>query len=636
VAQITQEFDEPFAGDGGGSPSPLPSSFSPSVIGIAGTPYLIDTESGRYVRQSIDVVQQRNTNDARDLLLLPQDVWRQQIQSWNLGAGQSNLDRDDSLLYRYESSFGIDPWTNKWQFQLLTKSALLNGTGSLSGNVWLTQTSNYLAVINSTAVRWYDTLSVGSASIGSTAPPTGYTITDIANGGYQVMVLANNGSQAHIYTTTGPGGTWSQWSSTNFGMSTTFIEWEKDYLIVGEGNVLKSATQSGAAATVYTHPDASFRWYDAASGNSCIYVLGRAADRTTIHRVAIKEDGTGLAPAIVAANLPDGEIGYSISSYLGFICIGTDKGVRIATPNNTAGDLTLGPIIPTANPVYCFEGQDRFIWYGNSGMDSAYIGAGTVGTPAFPTTCTGLGRMDLSATTTSQLTPAYANDLAVLTIPNAVVRSIATFQNKRVFSIDGHGVYFETNEHMDAGWLKEGTMSFSVEDLKTALYLQAKWKPLTGKIGLDISYDDTAFARVATMQIQDSIRSTNVSLGGNQFSRVNAREVLIRDPAQPYTTPIFTRWEIRAIPAKGRAAKWTLPIMNYEDIEIDMVKYTRDPLAVLDTLVGLATSGQIFSLQESGQSYQVHVKEYAWQPEKLTINGRAWQGVFTLVVEEVA
>lgn len=634
MAQITQEFDEPFAGLGSGTPSPLPSWFSPSVVGIAGVPYLLDTESGRYARQSIDVVQQRNTNDARDLLLLPQDVWRQQVQSWHLGAGQSNLDRDDSLTYRYESSFGIDPWISKWQYQLLHKTARLTGTELLEGELWLTTTENYLAVVHEAGVQWY--ASLGSASVGSTAAPAGVTITDIANDGYLVTFLGVDASKSNVYYVDGPSGLVTQWGSANYSLNTSFIAWEKDYLLVGDGNILKQAPKSGGANTVYTHPDTAFRWYSATGGNSCIYVLGRLGDRTTIHRVGVKEDGSGLSPAIVAAQLPDGETGYTIESYLGFICIGTDKGVRIATPNNTAGDLTLGPIIPVNGPVRCFEGQDRFIWYGNPSMDSAYTGAGTAGTPVFPTTCSGLGRMDLSATTTSQLTPAYANDIAVLDSPNGVVRSIRTFQDKQVFSIDDEGVFYQTSEHMDAGWLKEGTMSFSVEDLKTGLYIQAKWKPLIGKIGLDISYDDTEFARVATMQIQDSIRSTNVSLGGNQFSRVNAREVLIRDPAQPLTTPVLTRWEIRAIPAKGQAAKWTLPIMNYEDLEIDMVKYTRDPLAVLNTLVALATSGQIFSLQESGQSYQVHVKEYLWQPEKLSMNGRAWQGVFTLVVEEVA
>lgn len=633
MAEITKEFDEPYVGLGDVGTSPL-SNFSPSVVGIAGVPYLLDTASGAYRRESFDVVQQRNNASQRDVLLLPQDVWRQQSESWHLGAGQSNLDRDDSQVYRYEDSFGIDPWKNKWQYQLLNKVALQPGSDTMSGELWLTTTENNLAVVNEDGIYWYESL--GSASVGSTAAPAGHDIIDIANDGYIVTFLAEDGAKSNVYYIEGPAGSNTQWGSSNFSLNATFIAWEKDYLLVGDGNILKQAPKSGGANTVYTHPDSAFRWYSAASGDSCIYVLGRLGDRTTIHRVNIKQDGTGLLPCIVAATLPDGEIGYTIESYLGFILIGTDKGVRVATKNNESGDLTLGPIIPTEEPVRCFEGQDRFVWYGNSKMLSAYTVAGTNVYPAFPNTCAGLGRLDLSATTTSVLTPAYANDLAVTTVPNGVVRSVRTWQGKRVFSIDGEGVFYQTDQYMDGGWLKEGTMSFGVEDIKTGLYAQAKWLPLIGKIGLDVSYDNEVFQRVGTMQIQNTIRSGNISLGGTQFSRINGRVLLIRDPDLPETTPIFTRWEFRAIPAKGRASRWTLPVMNYEEIEIDGVTYTRDPLSVLNTLLGLGYSGRLFSLQESGQSYQVHVKEYSWQPEKLSINGRAWEGTLVLVVEEVA
>jgi hypothetical protein len=57
---------------------------------------------------------------------------------------------------------------------------------------------------------------------------------------------------------------------------------------------------------------------------------------------------------------------------------------------------------------------------------------------------------------------------------------------------------------------------------------------------------------------------------------------------------------------------------------------------VLDTLINLVQSGQLFILQESGRAYQVHGKDFVWQPEKLSINGKAWQGICTLVVEEVS
>jgi hypothetical protein len=196
-------------------------------------------------------------------------------------------------------------------------------------------------------------------------------------------------------------------------------------------------------------------------------------------------------------------------------------------------------------------------------------------------------------------------------------------------------VWIEDTDLMAGGWLTQGTMSFSVEDLKTGLYAQAKWLPLTGEIDLDIAYDSTGYVRLVDLSQQDTIRSGNVSLDGTQFSRFDARYVLKRLESSPTLGPALTRWEVRAIAVRGRASRWTLPIMNYEDVEIDGVKYTRDCLVVLDNLIGLVENGTLFSLQESGRSFLVHAKDFVWQPEKLTSNGRAWQGKCTLVCEEV-
>jgi len=114
MAEITDTFSEPYSL----AQAALPSSFSPSVVGVNGRPYLIDTTGGRYNRRSVAVVQQRNTSDQRDILLLPQDIWRQSFESWHSGAGQANQDRNDSIPSRFNASFGVDPWT-KYEFSLL-------------------------------------------------------------------------------------------------------------------------------------------------------------------------------------------------------------------------------------------------------------------------------------------------------------------------------------------------------------------------------------------------------------------------------------------------------------------------------------------------------------------------------------
>lgn len=622
---ITRQLDQPFFEAG----AALSSSFSPSVIGIAGQPFLIDTESGQYKREGFEVVQQRNVNDQRDVLLLPQDVWRQQAQSWHYGAGQSNFDRDETLIYRFNDSYGVDVWT-EWRCQLLHETSQIPWTSGFTGSTWLTLYQDYLAVVNGDRVYWTQSPSA-SVSAASTVFSNNYTVVDIANTAHAVTALTNDW---YIWYVDGPSGTSTKWANHQYTANATFIAWEKDYLLIGDGNVLRNAIKSNNPTTIYTHPDQDFRWYGAASGPQQIYVIGRLGDRTTIHRVGIKSDGTGLIPCIVAAVLPDGEIGYSIDSYLNFILIGTNKGVRVAVPDGN-GDLTLGSIIPTTEPVHCFEGQDRFIWYGNSSIDGRYSVSND--TTIFPSgTVCGLGRMDLSRTTINALTPAYANDIVAATQTGKQVNSIVTFQDRRTFSINGGGVWYETANHMPGGWLKQGVISYSVEDLKTGLYTQTKWEPLNGSISLDLSYDSAGFVRVATFPIEGSIRSGNVSMNGTQFSRIEPRFVLRRSETDAQLTPLMTRWEIRAVPVKGRNSRWTLPILNREEVEIDGVKYVRDPLLVLDALLELVQGGNIFTLQESNRAYQVHGKDFLWIPDSLTTNGRAWQGTFVLVVEEVA
>jgi hypothetical protein len=76
--------------------------------------------------------------------------------------------------------------------------------------------------------------------------------------------------------------------------------------------------------------------------------------------------------------------------------------------------------------------------------------------------------------------------------------------------------------------------------------------------------------------------------------------------------------------------------MNYDTIELDGVVYNRDVVAELDLLMNLCQNGSLFVLQESGRAYQVHAKDFLWQPEKLSANGKGWQGTFTMIVEEMA
>ncbi len=58
-----------------------------------------------------------------------------------------------------------------------------------------------------------------------------------------------------------------------------------------------------------------------------------------------------LTSGIIAAQLPSGEYPLKIESYLGYLVIGTNKGVRVASISEgagSAGDLSYGPLISNA------------------------------------------------------------------------------------------------------------------------------------------------------------------------------------------------------------------------------------------------------------------------------------------------
>lgn len=623
MAEITDTFSDPYFGGSDVSSASLPAN----VVALNGRGYLIDTTGGRYTRRSVAVVQQRNTSDQRDILLLPQDIWRQSFESWHAGAGQANQDRNDSIPSRFKDSFGVDPWT-KYEFTLLPATEQLGGaSATYTGDVFLTLHDGELIVANDDSLYFYDTLSASAVAVSTVVPDAANAIIDIADDGHIITTLHANGD---IYKTEAGVGTTLHKSLPG----TSFVEWVKDYLIIGDENVLKDATGSSSPHTIYTHPDTSFRWVDACPGRNVIYILGGIGERYVVHRITINEDGTAFDTAIVAVTLPDGEVGYSIGEYLGFIFIGTNHGVRMASMESD-GSLTLGATIPTAQPVRCFEGEDNFVWFGNSEIDPVY---GSLGDESFPSgVVCGLGRMDLTTFTVTALTPAYANDLFTANESGKDVKSVVTFQGKRVFAVAGGGVYFESDTKVPSGWLTQGVMSFSVEDLKAALYQQAKWIPgCAGKLYLDIAFDAATFGRYARLSINPSNnRSENLSLRGTTFSSLDVRYVLNRCPVDSTKAPRITRWELRSSPVKGRASRWEVPIMNYEEIEINGVKYTRDVKRELDTLMDLVQSGTVFTYQESGQGYQVHARDFVWQPEKLSSNGKGWQGVYTMVIEEV-
>jgi hypothetical protein len=137
------------------------------------------------------------------------------------------------------------------------------------------------------------------------------------------------------------------------------IKYTKGFLMFGEAHILRfiplatplvDAGHGGSANNFPTgtlekrHENPSFAWNVIEGGNTRIYAAGFAGSDSEIWAVPFEE--TDLVPnvpaAVQVAQLPYGEIVQAMQFYLGYLMVGTNKGVRVARVSEDGSSLTLG------------------------------------------------------------------------------------------------------------------------------------------------------------------------------------------------------------------------------------------------------------------------------------------------------
>jgi hypothetical protein len=176
------------------------------------------------------------------------------------------------------------------------------------------------------------------------------------------------------------------------------LEYTKERIVAAINNKIYeiAPTASALPTAVYTHPSTTHVWSSITSSGSAIYVAGWNGEISTIVKFTLSTVGAmpTLTSAITAAELPIGEVVHKIKYYLGYMLIGTSKGVRVATVADD-GSILYGPLLfKTTQPVFDFAVRDRFAWCASGTTDGF----------------SGLIRIDLG-TEIDSLRFAYANDL---------------------------------------------------------------------------------------------------------------------------------------------------------------------------------------------------------------------------------
>jgi hypothetical protein len=607
------DFTTPYTGGpswytGSGSSPIVPDVFP---VAIAGRPYMVDQKSGRFgrafearVRESVD-----QNNIPGEATINPQGLWRRSQVSWHKGSGQPYADTGDAQEYRFDTSKNIDPWTRDELKLLPTTSQVLS---SASTNLQMVVAGSRLYVADNQTLKYTTDLSTFSTVTGTPAA----AINGMATDGYTVWVsYEGNGTYS---TNTGS----TSASSYNTGHNWGALAYVKGRLMAAgsgatDGYKIWNITASGNnPAILFTHPNTAFTWVGFAAGQQHIYAAGYAGKTSLIYKTSIKADGTALDIPSQAAELPVGEVISSIYGYLGYVVIGTNKGIRLATSDGD-GNLVIGPILETTSDVKCASGDGRFIWYGWTNFDAS---------------SSGLGRLDLSELNGVN-EPAYASDL--MASGQGAVNAVVNWNSTRVFSVSGLGIYKESTNLCADGYLVSGTWRWGIPDRKFLPRFDTRTKPLAGSIQVSLSFDEATYVNLPLINDAGSTEKTSVC-PETGFSDVTIKLTLSRSATATTTGPTLTRWQARAYAAPIRARVISVPILLHHKIAVKNSEYYVDVKTELAYLERLISQSTIVAYQESYDSYNVVVENVEWIPLDSPGSTWNWEGTAVVTLRSIA
>lgn len=390
-------------------------------VAIGGLPFFYAINDSRpYIRQTAPFRKDQFDNGTEPGEQSLTGWWIRSQASFHSGAGIRFYDpatTDENGHYRFAESESVDVWT-KGEATLLRKTNIIgypaaglqsNGrsTHRTASIKWTVSGTQYQGVLDSGDFNIVRVTSTGAIQPLVTITGTQDKLYAIANDGEYVYYIVNEvsgSSKLHMYKKSlnaALGDAATLMFNDAVVVTNATMAYTKERLVAGINNKIYELSSSASAlpTAVYSHPSSNHIWSAVDSSGSAIYVSGWNGSLSSIVKFTLNTAGVmpTLTSAITAAELPEGERVYAMRHYLGYIIIGTNFGIRVATTSDTDGSMAYGPLIVETNqPVFDFAGRNHYVW----------CASGTT------TGKQGLIRVDLS-NELETLRFAYANDLQI-------------------------------------------------------------------------------------------------------------------------------------------------------------------------------------------------------------------------------
>jgi hypothetical protein len=387
-------------------------------IAVGGLPFFYAISDARpYRRQTAPFRKDQFDNGSEPGEQSLTGWWIRSQSSFHGGAGIKFYDPSagETVAHRFTDSKGVDVWTKGQVTMLKNTSTSHYTTGDIESNKRPFQQLRSIQWGGTNGVLLHDEYDVDKIAVNGTET---HFIDNAAGTDYPVFAICDDGVNAYWVTRildsgvdktavykkplTGDSSTSATllFNSSSLVVSKGTMEYVKDRIVMAINNKIFEfpATASSLPTALYTHSDSDIVFSSISSSGSSIYVAAYSGIQSFIFKFTLSTSGTmpTLTSAVVSAEMPVGEIIHKIYYYLGYMMIGTNKGIRAAVVSDTDGSINYGPlIVETTQPCYDFAARDKFVW----------CATGVAGNP-------GVIRIDLG-NEIETLRFAYANDLYV-------------------------------------------------------------------------------------------------------------------------------------------------------------------------------------------------------------------------------
>jgi hypothetical protein len=455
-----------------------------------------------------------------------------------------------------------------------------------------------------------------------------YWVTNKTQGGNQRLTMfkkpLSGDSTTGSSNPSASGDVTQMFQSGNIEIQYATMEFIKDRIILCVNNaVYELATNASALPSpVYTNPNTNYHYTSVAASGPAIYTAGHSGIYSTIQKYTLSTAGVmpTLTSAVVAAELPAGEIVEKLYYYLGYMMIGTNKGIRVATVSDQDGSINYGPlIVETIQPVYDFAARDRFVWVasGIGALDG------------------GLIRLDLG-TEIEPLRFAYANDLQVQQTTEHYTTGVAFLgtTNRLAFTtaynVTDGAIYLESaTELVSNGYLTTGYIRYNTLEPKNFKRLIARGDYEFGSMTLQtITADGTAFDVVS---YDSSVPPVEVTTSNPQEAQeyLSYKFILFRDGTDSSKGPVMEGYQAKAYIATPRQRIIKFPVYCY-DVETDkynvLTGYDGRAFDRISQLESVEQNGDVVTWQDltTGESRQALIEQVSFT--RLTPPDRGFNG----------